>query len=72
MGGGTIMKPMNIYKPGTAKYYKDAVDNIGMVLVGYDGYSPTNAKHMRKLLDTIVQLSQDALRHKHLYIGEVQ
>jgi len=62
------MKEKNIYKPGTAKYYKDQLDNIGMVLSCYDGYDPKNAESMRELLGETKKMADQALRHKKLYV----
>lgn len=64
------MKDMNLYKPGTAKYYKDTIDNIDMIIVGYDGYDPKKAESIRKLLEAIHEVSGKALKHEKMYFGE--
>ena len=61
-------KKINIYKPGTAKYYRDALNNISMVALYYDGFNPKNAKQMKELVDELREMADNALQHKKLYI----
>ena len=62
------MKKYNIYKPGSANYYKDQLTNINMVAIDYDGYNPNSAKQMRELVVEMSQMAEDALNHNKLYI----
>lgn len=59
---------INLYKPGTAKYYRDQLHNISAVTINYDGYNPHSAKQMRELIDELKSMADDALNHKTLYI----
>lgn len=61
-------KKYNIFKPGTAKYYKDMLELISAVAYHYDGYNPNSAKQMRELVDELKNMANDALNHKTLYI----
>ena len=58
---------MNIYKPGTAKYYRDMLELISIVAVRYDGYNSNSAKQMKELVDELRSMANDALSHKKLY-----
>ena len=58
----------NRYKPGTAKYYKDQLENIVAVAIDYDGYDPNNAKQMRELVDELKAMAGQSLRHEKLYV----
>jgi len=58
----------NIYKPGSAKYYRDMLETISAVAVHYDGCNPNSAKQMRELVDELKKMANDALKHKKLYI----
>ena len=69
-GKALIWTSKNLYKVGTADYYRDQIDNIAMVLDCYDGYDPKNAKSMRELLGEIKKMADQALKHKKLYVGE--
>ena len=62
-------KEHNIYKPGTAEYYRDAIDVIGQTICDYDSYNPKNPEHMRKLLGEIIEMAERALKNKKLYMG---
>jgi len=64
------MKRVKIHKIGTAKYYKDQIDNIRMVLIDYDGMNTKKASNMRNLLIDIKDMAEKALSHKVLYYGE--
>ncbi len=61
-------KKMNLYKPGTAKYYRDMLELISMVAVRYDGYNPNSAKQMKELVDELKNMANSALNHKKLYV----
>lgn len=63
-----MLKLINLCKPGSAKYYRDQLKNIAMVLIDYDGYNPENAKQMRGLLEDIKSMADKALKHKKLYL----
>ncbi len=62
------MKKSNIYKPGTAKYYRDQLVNIQAVAMDYDGYNPQNAKQMKELVDELRKMAGQALLHLKLYV----
>lgn len=62
------IKPYNRYKPGSARYYKDQLENIHDVCIDYDGYNIDNAESMRMLIDDLKEMASDALNHKHLYV----
>ena len=64
----TKWKKSNIYKPGTAKYYKDALKNIYAVALDYDGFNINSAKQMKELVDDLMKMASDALQHKKLYV----
>ena len=61
-------KSMNMYKPGTVEYYRDALANISGSLVDYDGYNTKNAKQMKDLVDDVKEQADKALAHKKLYL----
>ena len=62
------MKKINLYKVGTADYYRDTLNNIGAIIsVDYDGFNSNSAKQMRELLIDIKRMIQDTLAHKKLY-----
>jgi len=60
-------KSYNLFRAGSAKYYKDQLENISMVAEVYDGYNPDDAKQMRELVDELANMARDALQHKDLY-----
>jgi len=60
-------KKCNIYKPGSAKYYRDMLNTISLVAFGYDGFNPNSAKQMRELVDELKKMADDALGHEKLY-----
>ena len=60
-------KKTNIYKPGTAEYYRDQLGNISAVAVHYDGCNVKSAKQMKELIDDLREIANDALDHKKLY-----
>ena len=62
------MKECNIYKPGTAKYYRDVLVNIRAVAIDYDGFNPNSSKQMRELIDDISDMAKQALNHEKLYV----
>ena len=64
----TKWKKINLYKPGSAKYYKDTLKNIHAVAIDYDGFNITNAKQMKELVDDLKKMASDALQHKKLYV----
>ena len=66
------MKACNVYKPGTAKYYRDQLANIWAVSLEYDGYNKKNAKQMAELIKEMGKMAKDALGHKKLYVGPVE
>jgi len=55
----------NILKPGTVKYYRDQLENIGAVCIDYDGYR--TVKGLKGLIDNIRQMAYSALKHEKLY-----
>lgn len=55
----------NIYKPGTAKYYRDQLINIADVCVDYDGYRKVEG--LKGLIDSIKHMAISAIAHKKLY-----
>ena len=59
---------MNIYKPGTAKYYRDALAIISGIAVGYSEYNTKSAKWMKRLVDEMKIEADRALAHKKLYL----
>lgn len=61
-------KKCNLYKPGSAKYYQDALRNISAVAMYYDGYNSKSAKQMKELVDELIKMANDALNHKKLYV----
>lgn len=61
-------KAINRYEPGTAKYYRDALENISGTLVDYDGYNTKSAKQMKELVDDVKEQAGKALTHKKLYL----
>lgn len=65
---GLIMKECNIYKVGSAKYYRDQLVNINSVAIDFDGYNINSAKQMRGLVIEMAQMARDALNHKKLYV----
>ncbi len=58
----------NIYKPGTAKYYRDQLVNISAVAYHYDGFNTKSAKQMKELVDDLRIMAENALKHKKLYV----
>lgn len=62
------MKKINIYKPGSAKYYRDVLDNIHAVARDYDGFDPNNAKQMKELVDDLCKMAVDGLNHEKIYV----
>lgn len=62
------MKECNIYKVGSAKYYRDQLVNINSVAIDFDGYNINSAKQMRGLVIEMAQMARDALNHKKLYV----
>jgi len=62
------MKEHNIYRLGSAKYYRDVLQNIRAVCIDYDGYNPQNAKQMKELIDDIKDMAKQALNHEKLYV----
>jgi len=62
----TIKK--NIYRPGSAKYYRGALVNINATAINFDGFNYNSAKQMRELVIEMAQMARDALNHKKLYI----
>jgi len=62
------MTKCNLYKPGSAKYYRDVLFNISAVAWNYDCYNPKSAKQMKGLVDELKSMADDALKHKKLYI----
>ena len=60
-------KKINIYKPGTAKYYRDQLSSISAVAFHYDGFNIKSAKQMKELIDDLCKMASDALDHKKLY-----
>ena len=60
------MKKTNIYKPGTKKYYKDALECIFHMCIFYDG-SETK-KGLKSLIDDIKEFAKDAGNDKKLYL----
>ncbi len=64
---GNEMIKCNIFKPGTAKYYRDMLELIAAVAYRYDGYNPNSAKQMKELVDELRKMATDALNHKKLY-----
>ncbi|KKK86526.1 hypothetical protein LCGC14_2762340 [marine sediment metagenome] len=61
------MKKTNLFKPGTANYYRDALNLISCVALCYDGYNPSSAKQMRELVDELKSMADNALEHNKLY-----
>lgn len=61
------LKKTNIYKPGTAEYYRDQLGNISAVAYHYDGYNIKSAKQMKELIDELQGMADDALHYKKLY-----
>lgn len=60
-------KPVNIYKPGSRKYYRDTLETIVAIGSDYDGYNPKSAKQMKELLDELVKIAVDGLNHEKMY-----
>jgi len=61
-------KPYNIYKAGSANYYKDVLEIISAVAYCYDGYDPNNAEQMKDLVDELGKIARDGLAKKKMYI----
>lgn len=61
-------KPYNMYRAGSAKYYRDQLSNISAVAICFDGYDPKNAKQMKELVEELASMATDALNHKKLYV----
>ena len=57
-------EPVDIYRPGSARYYRDALFNIYTVCFDYDGYNPKNAKWMRYLVDEVRDMALSAFQNK--------
>lgn len=53
-------KPINIYKPGSKKYYRDALSSIII-------YAELRDEPDSKLIDTLQSIALDALNHKKMY-----
>lgn len=58
--------PHNIYKPRTAEYYRDQLENIRAVCIDYDGYRTVEG--LKGLIDNIKIMALKAIAHKKLYI----
>jgi len=58
----------NIHRPGSAKYYRDALFNIYAVCFDYDGYNVKNARQMQDLVDEVKDMALSAFQNKKLYI----
>lgn len=60
------MKKANIFKPGTKKYYRDALSNIVGMAVDYDGFN--SVEGLKSLIDDMRAHASKALNHEKLYI----
>lgn len=65
-------KKTNIYKPGTAEYYKDVIDMLRIIAVDYDGYDTKNPKSMRRLLKDLKNIARKGLDHEKMYWRFIQ
>lgn len=63
-----VSKEFNMYKSGSASYYRDQLVNIRAVAVDYGGYNINSAKQMRELVEELCIMARDALQHKKLYV----
>lgn len=61
---------MNLYKPGTAKYYRDALQTISIIAYDYDGFNIRSAKQMKELVDDLKEVVEMALKHEDMYLTE--
>ena len=59
------MKPCNIHRAGSVKYYRDQLYNIWAVTLEYDGCKTTN--QLKKLIDELGDMAKSALDKKTLY-----
>ena len=59
---------MNIPKPGTKEYYIDALELITVIALGYDGYNPSSAPQMRKLVNDLVEVAEKALKKETIWV----
>lgn len=61
--------PRNIYKVGSAAYYRDVMDTMSSIRINWDGYNPQSTKQMRELLEDIVKIGQRGLNNEKMYWG---
>ena len=57
----------NIYKPGTTEYYRDVLQNISAVCIGYDGMDDS-IESLKELVDDLREMALSGLNHKKQYI----
>ena len=62
---------VNIASVGTAKYYKDVIENIHLIARDYDGHNIDNAKSMKDLVDELDAIAVSALKGKAQYLKPV-
>jgi len=62
------LEPRNIYRAGSAKYYRDALFNIYGICFDYDGHNSNNPKQMRGLVDEVRDMALKAFQNKALYV----
>jgi len=60
----------NIYKSGTKKYYRDALQLIICLGNNYDGFK--KPKGLKSLIDDMSEIAQKALKHDTLYFKIVE
>lgn len=62
------MERVELFKPGTAEYYRDVLENIYYIALDYDGYDIKDAKQMKELVDELKNEAKKGLKHKYYYL----
>jgi len=60
---------MSRTKEWNFRNYKDALEVICAVIVGWDGYNPDDAKQMRELAIELSDIASNALKEKPVFLN---